>query len=275
MLEEKTITLTPIKIIFRLPISGNLLGAVQMGPQGLQFATPATLKFEFSVLPTTQNRLVGFFIKDDGTDFTLAPITQVGNTVTLQVSHFSGAGVFELNEEDLVTFLLDLYYLPGGIMHSLKTVNSCVDQFFEDSVSKMMQFWRFVELFGLENRSFEPRPCRYPPDGISCSNFGELRKAVAESLENVISIVFLEEDKQCSVGNPLKERDAVVCLGRAAKFGQLGIIPTENLEETLWPLKTCGIYSIEITPQKAHLAINGSTELKVTAKDRSGSILSR
>ena len=88
---DTAISATPLASASGLPIT-RLLGGVRFGPDGLQLDQAATLSVTVPPgLPLTG--LVGFTARDDGTGFEIVPVTIVGRTVSLAVSHFSSGGI--------------------------------------------------------------------------------------------------------------------------------------------------------------------------------------
>ena len=91
LISDRAIAVTPLASAAGLPLT-RLLGGVRFGPDGLQLEQAATLSVTVPPgLPLTG--IVGFTAKDDGTGFEIVPVTIVGRTVTLAVSHFSSGGV--------------------------------------------------------------------------------------------------------------------------------------------------------------------------------------
>ena len=88
--ERQTITLTPLSSIGGSPFH-DLIGAVQMEPEGLHFLIPATL-----TIPRPpgllDNQIVGFGFTGGGTGFHLKPKGSSSGPIVLQVLHFSGGG---------------------------------------------------------------------------------------------------------------------------------------------------------------------------------------
>ncbi len=88
-----TITIAPLAAFNDLPL-GPLVAGVSAEPSGLQFATPATLTitlpqgYQIPVLG-----LSGFIADSSGRNLQTVPITIAGNVITMQVPHFSVAGV--------------------------------------------------------------------------------------------------------------------------------------------------------------------------------------
>jgi hypothetical protein len=91
LIGDQAISVTPLASEPGLPLA-RLVGGVRFGPDGLQLAQAATLSVTVPPgLPLT--RLVGFTANDDGTGFEIVPVTIVGRTVSLAVSHFSSGGI--------------------------------------------------------------------------------------------------------------------------------------------------------------------------------------
>jgi hypothetical protein len=88
--EKTTITITPIAAVQNAPFL-QLLGAVRFAPDGLHLLQPGRLTIE---LPTPPNlsKLVGIAFSDDGQRLALTPGQIAGNSVSVTVGHFSGAG---------------------------------------------------------------------------------------------------------------------------------------------------------------------------------------
>jgi hypothetical protein len=91
LLSDEEISLTPVSKVDGLPLSGGLLGGVQIEPDGLRLAKPATLTID---IPSGFKAadLVGFAYHGSGAEFHLYPVAVKGSTVTAQLTHFSGYG---------------------------------------------------------------------------------------------------------------------------------------------------------------------------------------
>jgi hypothetical protein len=98
---ESPIAITPVTAITNLPVSGTLLAAVRLEPDGLQLAQPATLTLTLPAGAATSG-MVGFLYSGNGQNFSVLPVTLNGNTATLQVSHFSTAGLATGTEADFI-----------------------------------------------------------------------------------------------------------------------------------------------------------------------------
>lgn len=91
LIADTTITAAPIASSAGLPVD-TLIGAVRFGPDGLKLREPATLTV---TMPSAIRPLgiVGFSVNDDGTGFTVLPVTVSGQTASITVTHFSSAGI--------------------------------------------------------------------------------------------------------------------------------------------------------------------------------------
>jgi hypothetical protein len=95
------ITLTPITSIQNLPAGTTVVAAVRMRPDGLTFLAPASLAMAMPNAPSSAN-LVGLRFNDDGSGLQLTPVTRTGSTVTIPISHFSGAGAANTTSPPLI-----------------------------------------------------------------------------------------------------------------------------------------------------------------------------
>jgi hypothetical protein len=85
------VTLTPIATIQNVPTGTTVVAAVRMRPDGLSFLSPASLTMEMPTAASSTD-LVGLRFADDGTALHLVPVRRSGSSLTIPISHFSGAG---------------------------------------------------------------------------------------------------------------------------------------------------------------------------------------
>ncbi|HXJ34199.1 MAG TPA: Ig-like domain-containing protein [Candidatus Eisenbacteria bacterium] len=90
LLDDTTITLTPVTAIGGFAVGRDLVAAVDAEPSGLLFLKPATLTITLPRAPA--ERLLGFGYEGDGTDFHGELLAANGTTARLIVTHFSGFG---------------------------------------------------------------------------------------------------------------------------------------------------------------------------------------
>ncbi len=90
LLDDETITLTPVTAIGGFVVGKGLLAAVHAEPSGLLFLKPATLTIGLSAAPG--GPLVGFGYDGPGVDFHSELLAAAGATARIPVTHFSGFG---------------------------------------------------------------------------------------------------------------------------------------------------------------------------------------
>ncbi|WP_027892518.1 hypothetical protein [Calidithermus chliarophilus] len=107
LLSAQAITMTPIAKVNGLPLSGGYVGAVHLEPEGLEFLEPVTLKIE-AAKPFDAAKLKGFNSHQTGQEFYLQGRKVEGQTVTLELMHFSNPGAAVATETDLSDLLVPL-----------------------------------------------------------------------------------------------------------------------------------------------------------------------
>ena len=113
------ITLTPLAGTSSLLDGG--VTAARLGPDGLRLVEPATLTLEFPSAKTAEE-LVGFVTDDDGRGLYLVPSRTDALSATLEVAHFSSAGVGS-SSGGLEDLLLDLELVAGGLCTDLSSLS--------------------------------------------------------------------------------------------------------------------------------------------------------
>jgi hypothetical protein len=112
LLSPQDVTLTPVADVNGLPLSGGLAAAADISPDGLQLQEPATLTIE-PADPQTGDLSVGFAYHGDGAEFHLYPAAFDDNTITVQLSHFSGYGAGAGTAADIAGQLERVPTAPG------------------------------------------------------------------------------------------------------------------------------------------------------------------
>lgn len=87
--QTTTVTMTPVSKLGGL--TGHIVGAFELKPDGLQLQKPVTLTIDV----TATSGLKAFTYAGNGTDFHLYPMKVEGGKATLDLIHFSGYGVGE------------------------------------------------------------------------------------------------------------------------------------------------------------------------------------
>ena len=99
LLFPEMISLAPVSKVDGLPLSGGLLGAVHLEPEGLELIKPATLTIQVPA-GFEMKELMGFAYQGAGDEFQLYPVIAKGNTIIVNLMHFSGYGGGKGNESD-------------------------------------------------------------------------------------------------------------------------------------------------------------------------------
>ena len=99
--EGTTITATPLRSLRGSPFAAAPIG-LRLEPSGLVLLKPATLRLP---RPSGAGQLVGVGFEGAGEELHLVPHTPVGETVQLQVWHFSGAAVLQARLDELEAVL--------------------------------------------------------------------------------------------------------------------------------------------------------------------------
>ena len=111
------ITMTPVKTIRTLPLTGGVLGAVDLQPAGLRFTRSVRLKIAASTAPPNGMHLIGFSFEAQGDSVRPAIVADSGNSATVLLTHFSGGGAVFGSQIDVRTFMSDtaiLHNLPNA-----------------------------------------------------------------------------------------------------------------------------------------------------------------
>lgn len=95
---DEDITMTPVASVGG-PLSGPLIGAVELLPHGLELLQPATLTIDPAGDAGEVHEQTGFLSHDQGEDFHLYPLSADGG-LQMQLTHFSTPGISQATEAD-------------------------------------------------------------------------------------------------------------------------------------------------------------------------------
>ena len=109
LVTEQAIKMTPVKRFKGLPLSGPAAG-VELSPDGLALAVPA--KLTITGAGNFGGSTVGFGTGEDG--FEVSEPLGIGNTLVIEIEHFSGHGGAEAAEADIANILNPLLVRPGN-----------------------------------------------------------------------------------------------------------------------------------------------------------------
>ena len=99
LVSRTDITLTPVVAVNGSPLSGGLVGAVEILPHGLELLAPATLTIEPAAGAGPVDGQTGFLSHEQGEDFHLYPL-DMGAALKLHLTHFSTPGVAQASAAD-------------------------------------------------------------------------------------------------------------------------------------------------------------------------------
>ena len=91
LLSDQEISMTPVSSIDGLPLSGGLVAAVDLKPDGLVLFQPATLTIE-PAKGVSPKEYVSFSYNGSGDELFLYPAEVTDTTVTVSLMHFTGFG---------------------------------------------------------------------------------------------------------------------------------------------------------------------------------------
>jgi Tol biopolymer transport system component len=185
--QEERITLTPVARFSGLPFTGGRVAGVDLAPDGLRFAIPATLEIE----PKQRfpSSTVGFSYAAGGTGLELQAPTRTGRVLSLRIDHFSGASATTAAEADFARIVGPI--LAGGATLSESQIRSIIGQ---------------IAVF---SQTFDrPAPPHPPPGHFFCQSEPTCGQAIQRGLDSLTVLV----DQQCEAGRANPEIERVVAL---------------------------------------------------------------
>lgn len=201
--QDETITVTPVVEFRGLPLTGgDPFGAV-LAPDGLRFATPATLRIEAkrAFPPAT----VGFSSPDGGDGFEVHPATGSGRVVTFEIEHFSSAGAGGATAADFANAIQPLIANLGNLTEG--------------------QIETVADLIGTWDALFPPAFCASQP---VCG------QALQKAFDSAATLI----DERCVSGRANPQLSAVRDLVRLAALHQrVALASGQNASED--PGKVC------------------------------------
>jgi hypothetical protein len=234
LFEDTEVTLTPLTGVDGLPFSGGLVGGVQMAPEGLRLLKPATLAIESAkTVAAAGYETVAFAYHQNGEGMYLNPSDIKGNVVTLEVWHFSGAGVAQGTAAEIQA---QQQKVPSNAEDALaQRVGEYVRQQHEAQErgesgdpawgKKMAEYSReYYDRFIASQLSIAVQDCEAAP-GIMSKALGWLRQVnllgvekdfqsedelIWETLRQATVNCYNKEYDQCLIDNDIKHRAAML-----------------------------------------------------------------
>jgi hypothetical protein len=103
----RRITMTPVKTIRTLPLTGGVLGAVDLQPAGLRFTKPVHLRIAAATTAPAGMHLIGFSFEQQGDSVRPKIVADSGGSATVLLTHFSGGGAVFGSQSDIAAFVQD------------------------------------------------------------------------------------------------------------------------------------------------------------------------
>ncbi len=190
LLGDEVITLAPVAQVDGLPLSGGLVGAVELLPDGMRLAKAATLTI---TVPSgvQASGLIGFACGGSGEDLHLYPVTVDGDKISTSLVHFSSYGGGQGTQQDMqaqlartpataesrfeqaIAAAVASANQAGEKLSSSQLIENALRTFFDDHVgpdlkaaetddqsldAALEEYWSWrslVELFGMEDDRFQ------------------------------------------------------------------------------------------------------------------------
>ncbi len=147
LLSDEEITMTPVTSVDRLPLSGGLVSAVQLGPEGLRFFEPVTLIISPPGVVSVDEETT-FAWRGTGEEFILFPPDPTAQSaVTLSIFRLSGYGVGRGSSGDRAA-------------QQARSPQSVDDNLDQDLQAPAAEERKFLRMGGALGKSLATRPFR-------------------------------------------------------------------------------------------------------------------
>ena len=278
---EIQVSLAPVISITGLVFDPEFVAAVDMTPDGHQFQSPITLTIELPAPLVGNGFPVGIHIASNGTDSSLLPTQTNGNIYTIELEHFSAAGLWEVTEENVHQYILDKFYGPLGIVKTLNDITKCSDYRFDLLVNKAVDLVKAIRtvdgFIHIEEETINPpRQCTgYIGIVSECSSLDQLQDAAIQNLDDALLYFTNEAIQQCSAGDPAQEAEAFECIRKGFWLQEkAGFTFHPDLAGDLCQIKAkCGIATLVVQPNPLILAVSESQQLMAIPRDLAGNVL--
>ena len=284
---EIQVSLAPVLSITGLVFDPGFVAAVDMTPDGQQFQSPVTLTIELPAPLAGTGFPMGIHVASNGIDSTLIPAQANGNLYSIELDHFSAAGLWLATKENATQYIIGQFYGPVGIVETLRRISSCSDYQFELLVQKVVSINSSIKSavehldLDVDTSIFERQCVGYfggPP--VLCTTLFDLGEAAIENLADALVYFTNQATQQCQAGDPAQEAEAYQCIRYAVKWEPL-LVPFEpdggTFDDILCKIKAnCGIASLEVLPPEVYrgirlpIAVDETDQLIGTALDAFG-----
>jgi len=202
-------------------------------------------------------------------------IAIAGAKYKLNCGHFGDQdSLWDAYLDEMAGILEDWYFGKVGVLEQLEYVPENPEDYML-SVYQFVRWVKFTELIGIQDRGLtKEQPCGLQ-SGENCKTFDDLERGGKDAIVNTIRNGIIAANKACLDGDSTKDAIALKWLLIAENLQKLGLYLSISPDATeLWELKTCGIYSLEVSPSQATINEGCTIQLQAIAKDKAGNILS-
>jgi len=188
----------------------------------------------------------------------------------LNLGHLDDVSLWEAYKDEIAGILEDWYFGKGGILDQLEYVPEDPEAFIP-VINQFLYWVKLTDTIGIRERWLTKEfPCGQKP----CSTFGDAEGRGKETILNTIRNGIIAANKACLDGDSTKDAIALKWLLLADSLQERGVELFTAVDATeLWELKTCGVYSLWVSPSQATIDVGGTVQLQAIVKDKAGKVL--
>ena len=269
------------------PSTGTLIGFIsQDNGRGFQLypieVNGSTATFEMTHFTSVGvGKITGSDISTPGNPSWLTGQALAGHRIAiadlnykLNPGHLDDVSLWEAYKDEIAGILEDWYFGKGGILDQLEYVPEDPEAFIP-IINQFVRWTKYTDSIGfLERPLTKEQPCGLW-SGEDCSTFGEVEGGGKDAIVNTIKDGIIAANKACLDGDFTKDAIALKWLLLADSLQERGVqLFTAADAIELWELKTCGAYSLEVSPSQATIDVGGTVPLQAIVKDKGGKVLS-
>jgi uncharacterized repeat protein (TIGR02543 family) len=192
----------------------------------------------------------------------------------LNPGHLDDVSLWDAYKDEIAGILEDWYFGKGGILDQLEYVPEDPEAFIP-IINQFVRWIKYGDTLGfLERPLTKEQPCGLWT-GENCSTFGQVEGGGKDAIVNTIKDGIIAANKACLDGDSTKDAIALKWLLLADSLQERGVqLFTAADAAELWELKTCGAYSLEVSPSQATIEVGDKVPLQAIVKDKAGKVLS-
>jgi hypothetical protein len=172
----------------------------------------------------------------------------------------------------------DWFYDSAGVSTLLIKAQTDPEGFLDHAISQLNSWYLSLQS-SCEMPSCNPNlfPFAQPfdcghPDGFLCTNLDDVSEAAAAAVLRAFRQAVINANNRCAQGQQSNDEEAIEILRKACilEIDWSFLYSSAFDFEELMALKTCGIWTLEITPNEKTIAYTESLQLSAIAKDITG-----